>query len=571
MKLNIRAKFLIPTISLIIFGMGLSTLVSYLTFGNTIRDIIKVQLTQMTDSGVKHLSSWIKYIQTDITRRSEQNYFKMAVRDTFMGEASRNSANLELAEGKKKTPFYESLNVANEKGDVLSSSDAENIGKSKAAGEAYFQEALRGKPFLSDIFSNPMTGKPVFVISMPITDNAAVTGVLFGVVNIEHFSRSHVDSMKVGQKGFGYLLNRKGIAAAHADKSYVMKMNVSDYDFGKKMMSEDEALIAYTLDGVKKFGAVRKDPDTGWRIGVSAVESDIMAQAIFIGRSSILITVSVIILVATIILWLVQSIIRPINKVISGLAQGAEQAASFSSEMSSASQQLAESSSEQASSVEETSASLEQVSAMIRQNVDSTVQADYLMKKTNNIVAKASVSMEKLITSMADITQSEYETAKIIQIIDGIAFQTNLLALNAAIEAARAGESGAGFAVVADEVRNLATRTVGAAKNTASLIEGTTHKVKDGSDVVNHAAAVFAEVAESTSEIGILLGKIKVASDEQAQGIEQVSKAGAILEIAIQNNAAQAHDSALISEQMNVQAEKMTSFVDELVKLINGN
>ncbi|NJL59435.1 MAG: hypothetical protein HC887_07105 [Desulfobacteraceae bacterium] len=416
-----------------------------------------------------------------------------------------------------------------------------------------------------------MTGRPVFVISMPITDKTAVTGVLFGMVNIEHFSRSHIDSMKVGQKGYGYLLNRTGIAAAHANKSYVMKMNVSDYGFGKEIMSEDKALIAYTLDGVKKFGAVRKNPDTGWRIGVSVDESDIMAQAIFIGRSSILITVSVIILVAIIILWLVQSIIRPINRVISGLAYGAEQAASFSSQMSSSSQKWAESSSQQASSVEETSAFLEQVSSMIRQNVDSTVQADQLMKKTNNVVAKASVSMKNLITSMADITQSEYETAKIIKVIDEIAFQTNLLALNAAIEAARAGDAGAGFAVVADEVRNLAMRTVEAAKNTASLIEGTTNKVKDGSDVVNHAAAAFAEVAESTSQVGILLDKITVASDEQAQGIEQVSKAGANLDTVIQNNAAQAHESALISEQMNVQAEKMKSFVDELVKLINGN
>jgi methyl-accepting chemotaxis protein len=193
------------------------------------------------------------------------------------------------------------------------------------------------------------------------------------------------------------------------------------------------------------------------------------------------------------------------------------------------------------------------------------------MKEANTIVGDAAESMGRLSQSMSEITQSGEETSKIVKIIDEIAFQTNLLALNAAIEAARAGEAGAGFAVVSDEVRNLAIRSSDAAKNTAELIEATLRKVKEGADIVRNADDIFSKVAESTSNVGNILEEITVSSNEQAQGIVEVNNAGADLNRAIQGNAAQAEESASVSDQMNNQAERLKGFVNELSELIKGS
>src|SRR5439155_10694337 len=89
-------------------------------------------------------------------------------------------------------------------------------------------------------------------------------------------------------------------------------------------------------------------------------------------------------------------------------------------------------------------------------------------------------TLDSMVEKMKEIDGSSQKIARIIKVIDEIAFQTNILALNAAVEAARAGEAGLGFAVVADEVRNLAQRCAQAARDTASLIEESVVRSNDG-------------------------------------------------------------------------------------------
>jgi methyl-accepting chemotaxis protein len=208
---------------------------------------------------------------------------------------------------------------------------------------------------------------------------------------------------------------------------------------------------------------------------------------------------------------------------------------------------------------------------MTKQNAGNATQADSLMKQANQVVQKANGSMESLTSSMREITIASEETSKIIKTIDEIAFQTNLLALNAAVEAARAGEAGAGFAVVAEEVRNLAMRAADAAKNTSGLIEGTVKKIKDGSNLVMKTNEAFAEVAVSASKVGELVGEIAAASQEQAHGIDQISRAVVEMDKVTQQTAANAEESASASEEMNAQAEHMKNISFTLVNIIGGS
>jgi methyl-accepting chemotaxis protein len=341
-----------------------------------------------------------------------------------------------------------------------------------------------------------------------------------------------------------------------AGELYSAMNQMAMYELAQKMNdvgSRLDKILQLTLD---KVAASQKQAASGSRmaqiLSISGTAAGFAAALIF----GILLSIS---------------ITRLLNRITSGLNEGSAQVASAAAEVSSASQSLAEGASQQAASIEETSSSLEQMSSMTKQNASNAGQADSLMIQTNLVVNKANSSMNQLNTSMQEITKASEETSKIIKTIDEIAFQTNLLALNAAVEAARAGEAGAGFAVVADEVRNLAMRAAEAAKNTASLIEGTVKKVGDGSMLVKTTNQAFNEVAQNAAKVGELVGEIAAASNEQAQGIEQVNIAVTEMDKVTQQNAANAEESASASEELNAQAEELKGFVNELAALVGGN
>ena len=268
--------------------------------------------------------------------------------------------------------------------------------------------------------------------------------------------------------------------------------------------------------------------------------------------------------------FLSKSITKPIQITIRKLIKSSESTGQGSKQISSASIELAEGASEQASAIEETSASLEQINAMAQQNTTSAQQATALSKETNDATNAGLTTMSEMQYSIEKVRESAQESSRIISTIDEIAFQTNLLALNAAVEAARAGEAGQGFAVVADEVRNLAQRAAEAASNTAELLEGSLKNTEQSVEIVGKMADEIENIGSRASKVNELVEEIALASNEQSEGINQLSAAISQIDQVTQGNAANAEETSSSAEHLQNQSDRLLEIVDTLTRIIYG-
>jgi methyl-accepting chemotaxis protein len=113
-------------------------------------------------------------------------------------------------------------------------------------------------------------------------------------------------------------------------------------------------------------------------------------------------------------------------------------------------------------------------------------------------------------------------------------------------------------------------RAAEAAKNTAQLIEDTIKAVQNGNELTKLTQGAFNENMEIAGKVGELVDEIAAASNEQAQGIDQVNTAVAEMDKVVQQVAANAEESASTSEEMSAQADQMKHFVDDLKSLVGG-
>ena len=298
--------------------------------------------------------------------------------------------------------------------------------------------------------------------------------------------------------------------------------------------------------------------------------------------------------------------LQRLNNLVIEIKKHAANITVSSHEMASGNQDLSSRTHQQSSSLEETATSMEEINSIVQNNAEDAKNANEITKKAqqsvvtsrtelldtvNNSIETNQEMLQNLqntntsvVDQMSEIMESSKKIEGIITLMNDIAFQTNLLALNASVEAARAGEHGKGFAVVASEVRKLAHRSAKASKEIGELIQTSLEHINSGQNLVKDGEQVMDEmrtkietmlnklktesdsnlngILQSVKEVSEVMENIKVASQEQAEGVDQINRTINDMDRITQENSALVEQNAAASQHMAEEADNMQNLLN---------
>jgi methyl-accepting chemotaxis protein-2 (aspartate sensor receptor) len=455
----------------------------------------------------------------------------------------------------------------------------------------------------------------------PITDaSGRVIGALFVGVNVDQEIQSVQDgirNLKIGASGYyfvldaskgadgGKLIVHPAAAGQKADDANAPYQRMLDMKQGHLDYRSADATLG-EHDPRDKFASFITVPEWQWLVGGIAPRDEVMAEVVATRNRFLVIGFALVGVFAIVFLIAVRRLVsRPLDEAAraserfasgdlsvrvakqgnaradeigrlmqsidgigEGLARIVSQVRNASADMSAGTEKIATGSGNiaariatQASSLEETAASMEQITSTVQQNADHATQANTLVTRAADAALEGGRAVERVVSTMGEISRSSQKIAEITTVIEGIAFQTNILALNAAVEAARAGEHGKGFAVVASEVRALAQRSAAAVKEIESLIASSTATVQSGFRIAEEASSTMQGIVAQVGQVRAIMSEINVASREQSGGIEQVNLAVTQIGEATQQNATIVGEAELAAAELREQAARLAQVV----------
>ena len=383
----------------------------------------------------------------------------------------------------------------------------------------------------------------------------------------------------------------------HKLKDLIFERN----DIIKNQLDRIGPVIAKAAEDVKL--SVKADQD---KVGpaVQTLAEDTLNNTMMVAIGSFVISV----LLGIFLFKAITSLTTLMVNLVNDLFNSADQVASASNEISMSSQALSQGASVQAASLEETSSTMEQISSQSKHNATNAKMGAVLVEDMNEMVTQSTTkaaeakqlsvaaktasengveAIGKIAQAMRDIKHSSDKVSDIIEVINEITQQTKMLSTNAAIEAARAGELGKGFAVVADEVSKLAENSKTSAKEISSLIKESSQMATKGDELSHDGEKVLQEIYSNVEQVTLLIDEVSdfseaqgikmpevktvvdgiaLASNEQANGVDQVNQAMVQMDQVTQSNAATSEEAAASSEELNAQAEALRSLISEAGK-----
>ena len=426
MKLSLKVKVSILLFLIISVPLSISGVVSYQLASGALQKTIEEELRDTTSSTAKAVDAELESVGDNLGIASQNN----ALAD-FAGHPSaaglRTTA-FDYISGvqQENSQLLESLIIADKDGKALLTSSSESPDLDVKDRE-YFQQALQGEDAVSEVILSRETNQYIVAIARPLRLDDQITGVLIGTALFDNIS-TPVSEVKIGENGYGYMLDRTGLIVSHPDKDKILKESLdgnSNQELNAlvQLMKKGETSNGfYTYEGVHKY--VSFQPAGNWVVATTANVQEYMTPATEI-RNTTLIIILAFILIAMLAAYFftTRNIVNPIKKLEKAMALAGdgdltvhtsirsgdelqtlsesfntmidkqdaiiEKVRAGSISLTSMSEEMAASSEEISASIQEISSSTQEIAAGAENNNQSVVDASQVLVQLSSLVQMA--------------------------------------------------------------------------------------------------------------------------------------------------------------------------------------
>jgi diguanylate cyclase (GGDEF)-like protein len=192
---------------------------------------------------------------------------------------------LEELRAQLKLDSYRRLSIADLDGNAITTDGV----KLNVKDREYFQEAVNGKPSVSDPIKSRADGTMVIVFAVPIYDGDNVTGVLYVTYDADVLSII-TDDIRLSDSGYTFIINENGDIIAHVNRQLVYDM-VNDIrssledpelsrlaELEKRMIAGERGTGEYNYQGEARYMGFCPIENTGWSIAVTAPKSAVFSK-----------------------------------------------------------------------------------------------------------------------------------------------------------------------------------------------------------------------------------------------------------------------------------------------------